>query len=149
METHLPAAISFGDVTFSVRSPGSCVWMARRSGCGHRQLQACRWLLLSLGRLEGNQLVMTHELIAGMLGVHREGVTEGAHLLKRDAIIDYQRGHITVLDLPRMEALSVQVLYGGQTRIRQALARVRLPGRYRNDAKCQCCAAPDCVASKP
>jgi CRP-like cAMP-binding protein len=67
--------------------------------------QLCRWLLLSLDRLSSNQLDMTQELIANMLGVRREGVTEAAGKLQRLGIIHYQRGHITVLDRPRLEAL--------------------------------------------
>ena len=60
--------------------------------------QLCRWLLLSLDRLEGSELVMTQELIANMLGVRREGVTEGAAKLQSAGLIKYSRGHITVLD---------------------------------------------------
>jgi Mn-dependent DtxR family transcriptional regulator len=60
--------------------------------------QLCRWLLLSLDRLQGNELVMTQELIANMLGVRREGVTEGAMKLQKAGLIRYVRGHITVLD---------------------------------------------------
>jgi CRP-like cAMP-binding protein len=67
--------------------------------------QLCRWLLLSLDRLSSNELNMTQELIANMLGVRREGVTEAAGKLQRLGIIHYQRGHITVLDRPRLEAL--------------------------------------------
>ena len=66
-------------------------------------LQLCRWLLLSLDRLEGNELVMTQELIANMLGVRREGVTEGATKLQNAALIKYSRGRITVLDRPGLE----------------------------------------------
>ena len=65
--------------------------------------QLCRWLLLSLDRLAGNQLVMTQELIANMLGVRREGVTEGALKLQHAGLIQYARGHITVLDRPGLE----------------------------------------------
>jgi len=65
--------------------------------------QLCRWLLLSLDRLQGNELVMTQELIANMLGVRREGVTEGALRLQRQGLIRYARGHITVLDRPGLE----------------------------------------------
>ena len=60
--------------------------------------QLCRWLLLSLDRLDGMELMMTQELIANMLGVRREGVTEAAGKLQRDGLIKYSRGHITVLD---------------------------------------------------
>jgi CRP-like cAMP-binding protein len=66
--------------------------------------QLCRWLLLSLDRLNGNELIMTHELIANMLGVRREGVTEAAGRLLRAGLIEYSRGHITVLDRPGLEA---------------------------------------------
>ena len=64
--------------------------------------QLCRWLLLSLDRLPGNELVMTQELIANMLGVRREGVTEAALKLQNAGLIRYARGHITVLDRPRL-----------------------------------------------
>jgi CRP-like cAMP-binding protein len=65
--------------------------------------QLCRWLLLSLDRLQGNELVMTQELIANMLGVRREGVTEGALRLQQARLISYARGHITVLDRAGLE----------------------------------------------
>ena len=70
--------------------------------------QLCRWLLLSLDRLEGNQLVMTQELIANMLGVRREGVTEGALKLQHAGLIQYVRGHITVLDRAALEERSCE-----------------------------------------
>jgi CRP-like cAMP-binding protein len=65
--------------------------------------QLCRWLLLSLDRLEGVELVMTQELIANMLGVRREGVTEAAHSLQEVGLIRYARGRITVLDRKGLE----------------------------------------------
>ncbi|HWW07015.1 Crp/Fnr family transcriptional regulator [Collimonas sp.] len=65
--------------------------------------QLCRWLLLSLDRLQGNDLVMTQELIANMLGVRREGVTEAAGSLQTAGLIRYVRGHITVLDREGLE----------------------------------------------
>ena len=65
--------------------------------------QLCRWLLLSLDRLVGEELTMTQELIANMLGVRREGVTESAMRLQRAGIIRYARGHITVLDRSALE----------------------------------------------
>lgn len=65
--------------------------------------QLCRWLLLSLDRLASNELHMTQELIANMLGVRREGVTEAAGALQRAGIIHCTRGHIEVLDRPRLE----------------------------------------------
>src|SRR6202521_3172138 len=70
--------------------------------------QLCRWLLPSLDRLEGNQLVMTQELIANMLGVRREGVTEGALKLQHAGLIQYARGHITVLDRAGLEKRSCE-----------------------------------------
>ena len=66
--------------------------------------QLCRWLLLSLDRLPVNELRMTQELIANMLGVRREGVTEAAGKLQSAGLIRYNRGHITVLDRPGLEA---------------------------------------------
>jgi CRP-like cAMP-binding protein len=66
--------------------------------------QLCRWLLLSLDRLPTNKLSMTQELIANMLGVRREGVTEAAGKLQTIGLIEYSRGNITVLDRPRLEA---------------------------------------------
>lgn len=65
--------------------------------------QLCRWLLFSLDRLTGNELVMTQELIANMLGVRREGVTEAALSLQKAGLIQYARGHITVLDRRGLE----------------------------------------------
>src|SRR5437660_10149903 len=66
--------------------------------------QLCRWLLLTLDRLPANELIMTQELIANMLGVRREGVTEAAGNLQKARLINYSRGHITVLDRPKLEA---------------------------------------------
>jgi len=81
--------------------------MAQTAVCNrHHSLdqQLCRWLLLSLDRLEGTELVMTQELIANMLGVRREGVTEAALKLQKLDLISYARGHIKVLDRPGLEA---------------------------------------------
>jgi CRP-like cAMP-binding protein len=81
--------------------------MAQTAVCNrHHSLdqQLCRWLLLSLDRLSGSELVMTQELIANMLGVRREGVTEAALRLQRLGLIRYARGHIMVLDRPALEA---------------------------------------------
>jgi CRP-like cAMP-binding protein len=85
--------------------------MAQTAVCNrHHSLdqQLCRWLLLSLDRLQGNELVMTQELIANMLGVRREGVTEGALKLQRAGLIRYSRGHITVLDRAGLESRSCE-----------------------------------------
>jgi CRP-like cAMP-binding protein len=81
--------------------------MAQTAVCNrHHTLdqQLCRWLLLSLDRLPSNELVMTQVLIANMLGVRREGVTEAARRLQSAGLIQYNRGHITVLDRPGIEA---------------------------------------------
>jgi CRP-like cAMP-binding protein len=80
--------------------------MAQTAVCNrHHSLdqQLCRWLLLSLDRLQGDDLVMTQELIANMLGVRREGVTESALKLQTAGLIRYARGHITVLDRAGLE----------------------------------------------
>ncbi|MEP6608609.1 MAG: Crp/Fnr family transcriptional regulator [Burkholderiaceae bacterium] len=85
--------------------------MAQTAVCNrHHSLdqQLCRWLLLSLDRLEGNELVMTQELIANMLGVRREGVTEGALKLQKAGLIRYARGRISVLDRPGVEERSCE-----------------------------------------
>lgn len=67
--------------------------------------QLCRWILLSLDRLPNNNLVMTQELIANMLGVRREGVTEAAGKLQKAGVITYKRGHIKVIDRPKLERM--------------------------------------------
>ncbi len=81
--------------------------MAQTAVCNRHhsvEQQLCRWLLLSLDRLPSNQLTMTQELIANMLGVRREGVTEAAGHLQVAGLIHYSRGRITVLDRPKLEA---------------------------------------------
>ena len=70
--------------------------------------QLCRWLLLSLDRLSSDVLVMTQELIANMLGVRREGVTDAAGKLQKLGVIQYARGQITVLNRPKLEQLSCE-----------------------------------------
>jgi len=85
--------------------------MAQTAVCNrHHTLdqQLCRWLLLSLDRLYGPELVMTQELIANMLGVRREGVTEAALKLQRAGLIRYARGHITAIDRPGIESRSCE-----------------------------------------
>ena len=81
--------------------------MAQTAVCNRHhsvEQQLCRWLLLSLDRLPSYELVMTQELIANMLGVRREGVTEAAGKLQAEGLIQYSRGKITVLDRPHLEA---------------------------------------------
>jgi CRP-like cAMP-binding protein len=85
--------------------------MAQTAVCNrHHSLdqQLCRWLLLSLDRLSGHELIMTQELIANMLGVRREGVTEGALKLQKAGLIRYARGRISVLDRPGLERRSCE-----------------------------------------
>jgi CRP-like cAMP-binding protein len=80
--------------------------MTQTAVCNRHHLleqQLCRWLLLSLDRLPSGELVMTQQLIANMLGVRREGVTEAASRLQTDGLIDYSRGRINVLDRARLE----------------------------------------------
>jgi CRP-like cAMP-binding protein len=80
--------------------------MAQTAVCNRHhsvEQQLCRWLLLSLDRLASNELTMTQELIANMLGVRREGVTEAAGKLQAAGVIDYSRGKITVLDRQKLE----------------------------------------------
>ncbi len=80
--------------------------MAQTAVCNRHhtvEQQLCRWLLLSLDRLPSSEIRMTQELIANMLGVRREGVTEAARYLQHAGLIQYERGHITVLDRPKLE----------------------------------------------
>jgi CRP-like cAMP-binding protein len=87
--------------------------------------QLCRWLLLSMDRIEGNELAMTHELIANMLGVRREGVSEAAGKLQDQGAIRYVRGKVTVLDRPKLEALSCECY----AVMRKETERLRAPPR--------------------
>jgi CRP-like cAMP-binding protein len=85
--------------------------MTQTAACNRHhsiQQQLCRWILLSMDRLTGNRLNMTQELIANMLGVRREGVTEAAGKLQKLGAIDYKRGQITVLDRALLEKISCE-----------------------------------------
>ena len=85
--------------------------MAQTAVCNRHHTvdqQLCRWLLLSLDRLSGDHLIMTQQLIANMLGVRREGVTEAAGRLQKQGVIEYHRGHIRVLDRPKLEELTCE-----------------------------------------
>jgi CRP-like cAMP-binding protein len=107
--------------------------MAQTAVCNrHHALdqQLCRWLLLSLDRLEGNELAMTQELIANMLGVRREGVTEAAGKLQAAGVIHYSRGHIEVLDRAKLEN-RVCECYGVVKREMDRLLPYKLPRRQR------------------
>ena len=103
--------------------------MAQTAVCNrHHSIdqQLCRWLLLSLDRLASNELRMTQELIANMLGVRREGVTEAAGKLQRAGLIHYRRGTITVLDRAGLEARSCecyQVVKTESDRLMRALRK--------------------------
>jgi CRP-like cAMP-binding protein len=102
--------------------------MAQTAVCNRHhsvEQQLCRWLLLSLDRLSSNQLVMTHELIATMLGVRREGITDAAGKLQKQGVIRYSRGRITVLSRARLEQRSCEC-YGA---VKKETDRLRsLPG---------------------
>jgi CRP-like cAMP-binding protein len=92
--------------------------------------QLCRWLLLTLDRLPSNELVMTQDLVASMLGVRREGITEAAGNLQRAGLIRYRRGHISVLERPGLEA-AVCECYAV---VRKELVRLLSDVRYRQTA---------------
>jgi CRP-like cAMP-binding protein len=103
--------------------------MAQTAVCNRHhsvEQQLCRWLLLSLDRLPANELTMTQELIANMLGVRREGVTEAAGTLQDAGLIRYSRGRITVLDRPKLEA-RVCECYAVVKREYDRLARIATP----------------------
>lgn len=85
---------------------GQIVQTAACNRHGSVEQRLCRWLLMNLDRMPGNELAMTHELIAEALGVKREGITEVAGKLRRQGAIQYRRGHITVLDRSVLEMLA-------------------------------------------
>jgi CRP-like cAMP-binding protein len=91
--------------------------------------QLCRWLLLTLDRLPSNELVMTQELVAGMLGVRREGITEAAGKLQKAGFISYRRGHITVLERSGLEPLACECY----AVVKKELGRLLPDFRYRQD----------------
>lgn len=92
--------------------------------------QLCRWLLLTLDRAPGRELVMTQELVASMLGVRREGITEAAGQLQRDGVIHYRRGHISVLERAGLEARSCEC-YGV---VKAEFDRLLSDVKYRQEA---------------
>ncbi|MGB9129218.1 MAG: Crp/Fnr family transcriptional regulator [Thiobacillus sp.] len=87
--------------------------------------QLCRWLLLTLDRLPSNELVMTQELIANMLGVRREGITEAAGKLQHAGVIRYRRGHISVLDRAGLEARVCECYAVVKTELNRLLCDVK------------------------
>ena len=96
--------------------------------------QLCRWLLLSLDRLPTQELVMTQELIANMLGVRREGVTAAAGKLQDAGVIEYRRGHIKVLDRPKLETMSCEC-YAVVRRESDRLAQYQVPAKARTTTR--------------
>jgi CRP-like cAMP-binding protein len=108
------------------------VQMAQSAVCNrHHSVdqQLCRWLLFSLDRLPGNELTVTQELIANMLGVRREAVNEAASKLQRLGIIQYHRGRISVLDRPRLEALCCECYATVRNETERLLPPVPAPRR--------------------
>jgi CRP-like cAMP-binding protein len=104
--------------------------MAQTAVCNRHhsvEQQLCRWLLLTLDRLPTNELVMTQELVASMLGVRREGITEAAGNLQRDGLISYRRGHISVLDRSGLETHACECY----AVVRKELDRLLSDVRYR------------------
>jgi CRP-like cAMP-binding protein len=107
--------------------------MAQTAVCNrHHSIdqQLARWLLLSLDRLPSNQLTMTQELIANMLGVRREGVTEAAGKLQKLGVIEYRRGHIKVLDRDKLEKLSCECYAVVKSESDRLLAVPQTPSRW-------------------
>lgn len=94
--------------------------------------QLCRWLLLSDDRLESNELIMTQELIASMLGVRREGVSVAAHRLQHAGLIRYKRGHITIVDRPGLESKACECYQVVKTECDRLLADQLNPSRPRH-----------------
>jgi CRP-like cAMP-binding protein len=104
--------------------------MAQTAACNRHhsvEQQLCRWLLLTQDRMSSPELVITQELIAGMLGVRREGITEAAGNLQRAGYISYRRGHIAVLDRSGLETSACEC-YGV---VKKELARLLFDVRYR------------------
>lgn len=91
--------------------------------------QLCRWLLLTLDRLPSNELIMTQELVASMLGVRREGITEAAGNLQRAGYISYRRGHIAVLDRAGLEAKACECY----AVVKKEMGRLLSDVRHRQD----------------
>lgn len=93
--------------------------------------QLCRWLLLTLDRLPSKELTMTQELIAGMLGVRREGITEAAGNLQRAGLISYRRGHITVLDRAGLESQTCECYQVVKHEFQRLLSEVSVDESHR------------------
>jgi len=107
--------------------------MAQTAGCNRHhsvEQQLCRWLLLTLDRMPSNELIMTQELVASMLGVRREGITQAAGNLQREGLIRYRRGHISVLARPGLEAAACECY----AVVKKELNRLMSDVRYRQGA---------------
>jgi CRP-like cAMP-binding protein len=107
--------------------------MTQTAACNRHhsvEQQLCRWLLLTLDRLPSNELVMTQELVASMLGVRREGITEAAGNLQRAGLIRYRRGHIAVLERSGLEAAACECY----AVVKKELVRLLSDVRYRQTA---------------
>jgi len=107
--------------------------MSQTAACNRHhsvEQQLCRWLLLTLDRLPSNELVMTQELVATLLGVRREGITEAAGNLQRAGLISYRRGHIAVLDRAGLATHACECYAVVKTELDRLLSDVR----YRQDA---------------
>lgn len=91
----------------------------------HHNQHLCRWLLLTLDHMPSSELTMTHELIANMLGVRREGITEAAGHLQQAGLIRYRRGHITVLDRSGLESRVCECYAVVKNEFDRLLPRVR------------------------
>lgn len=116
--------------------------MSQNAACNRHhsvEQQLCRWLLLTQDRVSTRELVITQELIAGMLGVRREGVTEAAGNLQRAGLISYRRGHISVLDRAGLETHACECY----ALVRKELARLLSDVQYRQEG------APAAAADKP
>jgi CRP-like cAMP-binding protein len=107
--------------------------MAQTAACNRHhsvEQRLCRWLLLAAERSAGREIVITHELVAGMLGVRREGVTEAACRLQQAGCISYRRGHISVLDRSALEVLVCECY----AVVRKETGRLLSDVRYRQEA---------------
>lgn len=106
--------------------------MSQTAACNRHhpvEQQLCRWMLLTLDRLPTLELVITQELIAGMLGVRREGITEAAGKLQSKGLISYRRGHITVLNRAGLEASACECY----AVVKKEMSRLLSDARYRQD----------------
>lgn len=102
--------------------------MAQTAACNRHhsvEQQLCRWLLLTLDRVQTNELIMTQELVANMLGVRREGITEAAGKLQQAGIIRYRRGHIAVLDRAGLKTRTCECYDVVQTELKRLMSDVR------------------------